>query len=157
MYRRIQIHPELCTACGLCSQICSTTHSGMSGPHAARIWVFTMEEGTRFVPFTCTQCDDAFCMKACPTGAITEDPVTKVKKVNPDVCIGCRMCTMACPIGAITYHAPTGKAIKCDECDGEPLCVAICPTGALTYEAPAARDAELRRRAAAKVLTSFEG
>ena len=154
MNRRIQIHPERCTGCGLCAQICGTSHTGRSGPAGSRIWVFAFKEGTRFVPVTCTQCDDAFCMKACPTGAIYEDPVTRVKKLDPELCVGCRMCNLACPFGAAGYDTQARKAIKCDECGGEPLCVSICLTRALTWEPAVAREELLRRRVAEKLLAA---
>ncbi len=157
MYRRIQIHPERCTACGLCAQICGTAHTGSSGPAGSRIWVYKLQEGVRFVPLTCTQCDDAFCKKACPTGAISVDPSTGVKRIAAELCVGCRMCTLACPFGAASYDAYRGKAIKCDECDGDPLCVSVCATRALTYEVAVAREDLLRRRTAQKVLAALEG
>lgn len=156
MYRRIQIHPERCTACGLCAQICGTLHTGLSGPAGARIWVHHFEEATRFVPVTCIQCDDAFCKAACPTGAIQVDPVTKVKTIAEERCVGCRLCNMACPFGAAGYDARIGKAIKCDECGGSPECVDICPTGCLAFEVPGARESVLRRRAAQKLLASMD-
>lgn len=156
MYRRIQIHPERCTACGICSMACGTVHTGRSGPAGSRIWVYRLREGIRFVPVTCTQCDDAFCHAACPTGAISVDPVTRVKRVDPAICVGCRLCTLACPFGAASYDPRAGKAVKCDECDGEPICVGVCPTRALTYEVAVAREDLLRRRTAEKVLAGLE-
>ncbi len=85
------------------------------------------------VPYTCTQCDDAWCMQACPVDAITVNAETGAKVVSEALCVGCKVCTIACPFGAINYNSATGKVVKCDLCAGEPACVEACPTPALSF------------------------
>jgi len=99
----------------------------------SRIKVFTFHREGRFVPYTCTQCDEAWCMTACPVEAIQFDPATGAKIVLESTCVGCKVCTIACPFGTINYVAQTGKVQKCDLCGGAPACAKACPTGAITY------------------------
>ena len=87
----------------------------------------------RMVPYTCTQCADAWCGKACPVNAIVINHATGAKEVIEDVCVGCKVCTIACPFGTINYSQATGKVVKCDLCGGDPECAKACPTQAITY------------------------
>ena len=62
--------------------------------------------------------------------------------VNPDTCIGCKLCSWACPYGAREYDHDDGVMKKCtlcvdriynetlDEADRVPACVRACPVGA---------------------------
>ena len=62
--------------------------------------------------------------------------------VNPDTCIGCKLCSWACPYGAREYDYLDGVMKKCTLCvdriyndnlepeDRLPACVRACPTGA---------------------------
>ena len=95
--------------------------------------MFNFEEAGRKVPYTCTQCDEAWCMNACPVDAIKLDKVTGAKVVEEDECVGCKVCTISCPFGTINYVAETGKVQKCDLCDDNPACATACPTDAITY------------------------
>jgi ferredoxin len=85
------------------------------------------------VPYTCTQCDEAWCLHACPVEAITVDKATGAKVVNETTCVGCKVCTISCPFGTVNYVQETGKVQKCDLCGGDPACADACPTGAITY------------------------
>jgi Fe-S-cluster-containing hydrogenase component 2 len=88
-------------------------------------------------------------MKACPVDAISEDKKTGAKIVAPEICVGCKVCTIACPFGTINYQQDTGKVVKCDLCEGNPQCVEICPTDAILYvNADATGDARMREWAA---------
>lgn len=82
----------------------------------------------------CQHCDDAPCLKACISGALTrnEDKIAHA----PNKCVGCWSCIMICPLGAIVPDMASGVARKCDlcECEEEPYCVKNCPTGALLFE-----------------------
>ena len=99
----------------------------------SRIKVFTFHHEGRFVPYTCTQCDEAWCLQACPVDAIVINADTGSKDVIEDRCVGCKVCTIACPFGTVNYNQDSGKVIKCDLCGGDPACASACPTAAITY------------------------
>ena len=133
MQRSLSIEPEKCTGCLQCELACSLDNEGVFNPSKSRIRVFKFESEGRFVPYTCTQCAEAWCLKACPVDAISLDPETGAKVVSDALCVGCKICTIACPFGTINYNQDTGKVIKCDLCEGEPECATACPTDAITY------------------------
>jgi NAD-dependent dihydropyrimidine dehydrogenase PreA subunit len=57
---------------------------------------------------------------------LTEDYI-----VNPDTCIGCRICVGTCPVGAISITEDNKAWIDPELCIQCGLCVASCPTGAI--------------------------
>lgn len=133
MLKALNIDAGKCTNCMQCELACSFQSEGVFNPAKSRIKVFTFHEQARYVPYTCTQCAEAWCMTACPVDAISVDGSTGAKIVSDDLCVGCKMCTIACPFGTVNYNRDTGKVIKCDLCDGDPACAKACPTGAITY------------------------
>ncbi len=112
---------------------CSLDNEGAFNPAKSRIKVFDFHTEGRFVPYTCTQWAEAWCMKACPVDAISVDALTGAKVVSDALCVGCNVCTIACPFGTINYNQTTGKVLKCDLCGGDPECAKACPTGAITF------------------------
>ncbi len=133
MQRSLHISADKCTGCLQCELACSYDNEGLFNNHKSRIKVFKFEDEGRFVPYTCTQCDEAWCMRACPVDAISIDAATGAKVISDALCVGCKVCTIACPFGTVNYNADSGKVIKCDLCEGDPACVTACPTGAITY------------------------
>lgn len=133
MLKALQIEPERCTGCLQCELACSFRAEGVFNPAKSRIKIFTFHEEGRFVPYTCTQCAEAWCMHACPVEAIVINERTGAKEVLSDVCVGCKVCTIACPFGTVNYDQDSGVAYKCDLCQGEPECAKACPTAAITY------------------------
>jgi len=131
--KSLYLDSQKCTGCLQCEMACSYEHTGAINPARSVIKVFNFEHEGRMVPYTCTQCSDAWCLNACPVEAITIDLRTGAKVVNESTCVGCKVCTIACPFGTVNYVAETGKVQKCDLCDGDPACVHACPTGAITY------------------------
>jgi Fe-S-cluster-containing hydrogenase component 2 len=93
---------------------CSYEHTGTFNPSRSYIKVFTFHHEGRFAPYTCTQCDEAWCMRACPVDAISVDLTTGAKVISDDKCVGCKVCTIACPFGTVNYSQATGKVVKCD-------------------------------------------
>ncbi len=133
MQRSLNIDPLQCTGCLQCEMACSYENEGVFNPSKSRIRVFTFHDQGRFVPYTCTQCAEAWCLQACPVDAIVVNRLTGSKDVLDDRCVGCKVCTIACPFGTVNYNQSTGKVIKCDLCGGEPACATACPTAAITY------------------------
>ncbi|MCH8977451.1 MAG: 4Fe-4S binding protein [Proteobacteria bacterium] len=58
MLKSLQIEPEKCTGCLQCEMACSYEATGLFNPAKSRIKVFTFHEEGRFVPYTCTQCEE---------------------------------------------------------------------------------------------------
>ncbi|MGB0682266.1 MAG: 4Fe-4S dicluster domain-containing protein [Magnetovibrionaceae bacterium] len=132
MQKSLHISPEKCTGCLQCEMACSYQTEGVFNPAKSRIKVFNFEEEGRKVPYTCTQCAEAWCLHACPVEAITVAG-TGAKVVSDALCVGCKVCTIACPFGTVNYNVDTGKVMKCDLCDGDPACATACPTDAITF------------------------
>ena len=133
MQQALVLDAEKCTGCRLCESACSDFNEGEFNPARSRIRVFNFHDEGRYVPYTCTQCDDAGCQSACPVDAITVDAATGAKVVSNALCVGCKVCTIACPFGTVNYNASSGKVVKCDLCGGDPACSKACPTGAITF------------------------
>jgi Fe-S-cluster-containing hydrogenase component 2 len=133
MQKVLHINPDKCTGCMQCEMACSFENYGTYATAKSRIKIFDFHHTGKKVPYTCTQCDEAWCLHACPVEAITVDRLTGAKVVNESTCVGCKVCTIACPFGTINYVQETGKVQKCDLCGGEPACAEACPTGAITF------------------------
>ncbi len=133
MQKSLHLDPNKCTGCLQCEMACAWDNYRSFTTAKSRIKVFAFHHEGRFVPYTCTQCDEAWCMIACPVEAIQADAATGAKVVREATCVGCKVCTIACPFGTINYVAQTGKVQKCDLCEGAPACAKACPTGAITY------------------------
>jgi len=133
MLKALQIEPVKCTGRLQCEMACSYEKEGVFNPAKSRIKVFNFHEEGRMVPYTCTQCAEAWCLHACPVDAIRLDAETGAKIVLDILCVGCKVCTIACPFGTINYNASAGVVVKCDLCGGDPECAKACPTDAITY------------------------
>lgn len=122
----LYIDPLKCTGCRNCELVCSYTFHKVFNYKKARLRVIRTEEGLD-KPVACHHCNDAPCIRACPTGAIsrTEKGLVYVSK---EKCIGCGACVEACPFGAMFMDPDENYAMNCILC-GE--CVKRCPAGAL--------------------------
>lgn len=145
MSKSLKIIPDKCTGCMQCELACSWVQTGMFQPSRSVIRVNIFDEEASYAPYTCFQCEEAWCMTACPVNAIAIDPQTGAKVVLGEVCVGCHLCTIACPFGTVFTLPPSlpsplggegqggGKASKCNLCGGSPACALSCPTGAIEW------------------------
>ncbi len=147
-----------CTGCGYCELMCSFIHHGEFNPLKSAIHTNVFIEKSAAVPVVCYQCEDPWCLKACPAGAISieNEPTTgiRVVKVNKERCVGCKMCTLACPFGCIVVS--DGCAEKCDLCGGYPECVRVCRAGAIKFEEAGQGIAAKRKSVAERLLGSYQ-
>jgi len=155
---------DICVGCQACAVVCKEWNTqGYSAPLTDEdpygsdplgTWlnrVHAYEAGTgsdaRVVHFprSCLHCEDAACVTVCPTGASYKRAEDGIVLVNPDTCIGCKLCSWACPYGAREYDYSHGVMKKCTLCvdriynehlapeDRQPACVQACPTGARAF------------------------
>jgi len=141
--RRVYVKEEVCIGCHLCEVYCRLQHARSAdlvkafkreSPRALpRLRV--EERGVVSLSVRCQHCDDAPCIQACLTGAMSRDPVSSLVTVDEERCIGCGTCLLVCPLGVIRLNTEEKKMVKCDLCQGEeiPVCVANCPNEALIY------------------------
>jgi Fe-S-cluster-containing hydrogenase component 2 len=108
--------------------------TGAFQPSRSVIRVHVFDEQASFAPYACFQCDEAWCMQACPVNAIDVDPDTGAKVVLDEACVGCKLCVIACPFGTILFDPASQVAAKCDLCAGAPACARACPTAAIGFD-----------------------
>ncbi|MRT56933.1 formate-dependent uric acid utilization protein YgfT [Enterobacteriaceae bacterium RIT693] len=159
-----------CIGCHACEVACVTSHHRDSWPlrrtdFLPRIHVIFHRHASNAT--TCRHCNDAPCVSACPTRALSfaNDSV----QLRQEDCIGCKNCVVACPFGAIEMVASDEDgpqlAQKCDLCrehpSGKPACVASCPTKALRLmdekEVNQLRNARQTRSALGQPLDASRG
>jgi len=74
MAKSLNIIPDKCTGYMQCELACSWVQTGTFQPSRSVIRVNVFDEEASYAPFTCVQCDEAWCMNACPVNAIAVDP-----------------------------------------------------------------------------------
>ncbi len=140
-----------CQGCGSCMMACSLAHSGSASYTESRIQIMQHSFGNWpddvFIA-QCRQCQNAPCVEVCPTGANHVDVEHgNVRRVDPERCIGCKMCIQSCPFTPARLQWDKGrrKSQKCDLCVDTPYldeeggpggvqaCVRVCPVNAITF------------------------
>jgi len=136
-----------CLACKSCELRCAVEHSKSKELYKAifecpqpqgRITVES--EGGFNIPLQCRQCEDAPCMKVCPSKAIDRFENDQPVLINEERCIGCNLCIVACPFGVLKMNKSSKAVIKCDMCFARlqkgklPTCVMACPSKALKFK-----------------------
>lgn len=163
--KEIFVRTDICTGCNTCKLACAVEHSDSKNLFAAinespkpksRLYVEWLP-GNIKVPVLCRHCEDAPCINACISGAISRSDLGSVI-TDDDKCIGCWTCVMVCPYGVIGRDTNRGKAYRCDRCPDLdiPACVASCPTKALVYET-VDNFSKAKRKVASKELVTEKG
>jgi Fe-S-cluster-containing dehydrogenase component/formate-dependent nitrite reductase membrane component NrfD len=129
-----------CIGCHACTTACKSENEvpvGVTRTYVKAVDVGVFPQVRRTFQVTrCSQCEDAPCVAACPTGAMfrREDGIVDFDKT---ICIGCKACMAACPYDAIFINPDDHSAEKCNMCAHrldvglEPACVTVCPTEAI--------------------------
>lgn len=157
---------ERCVGCQACAVACMDEND-LDVERERVHWrqVFAVENGAfpevkvTYVSLACMHCQDAPCLMACPTGAISKNQEIGAILVNPALCIGCHSCSLACPFG-VPRFGPDGKMQKCRLCEErvaaglEPACVRTCPTRALKFGPVNQLAEQVESRAAARLAQS---
>lgn len=164
--KEIFVRLDRCMGCHTCELACAVEHSQNKSLYGAiserptpkkRVYVEWVSPDGR-VPVLCRQCEDAPCMHACISGAISRSE-EGVVVTNTDKCIGCWTCVMVCPYGVIGRHMEEHKAYRCDRCPDLqiPACVRSCPTQALVYQTVEKFSEDVRQVASREILSGERG
>ena len=155
---------DICVGCHACAVSCKEWNTGgfsapltdmdpygvdPHGPWLNRVHSYEVDDGehsrTVHFPRSCLHCEEPDCVTVCPTGASYKRAEDGIVLVNPDTCIGCKLCSWACPYGAREFDQSHGVMKKCTLCvdriynenipeiDRVPACVQACPTNALQF------------------------
>ena len=140
---KISVNSNLCDGCMNCENMCASVHS------ASRIKI--IEHHSLYYSIVCQHCENAPCIKICPTDAIDDNGVDTEK------CIGCGLCVMVCPFGAMTFQASIAE--KCDLCaDREegPACIKACTKRAISVVDPAKVKSKNQEKFLSKMAGLYE-
>lgn len=131
-----------CTGCHTCTVACKVENE--VPPAVWRTWVKVLEKGSyplarRYsLPVMCNNCENAVCVKVCPTKASYKRP-DGIVMIDPHKCVGCKYCMAACPYQARHINPVRRYAQKCYFCSHRveeglmPACVESCPAGARVF------------------------
>ncbi len=143
----VQADPKACYACRECEVACSLYHEGECSPSLSRVQV-DFDDFRAGLPDirVCKQCDFPACYQACAAEhedpAMSVDPDTGARYVDPSRCNGCGACARACPLTPewpVLHFRRVGRRrvyFTCDLCRGReegPVCVQVCPSGCLSF------------------------
>ena len=131
-----------CFGCHGCEVSCKSENDVPLGNYIRQTFYQDVGEYPKvarmFMPMACQHCEDAPCLKSCPSGAIYKEAGGTIA-VNYETCCGHGNCVDACPYGAIYLDPVQQQAVKCHNCyhrteNGmEPACVPTCPAEALHF------------------------
>jgi len=112
----------------------------------------------RFVFMPCFHCEEPWCVKACPTGAMQQREKDGIVFVESSLCVAARAAWPPAP-GHTPVDPATHKVAKCDYCKDrldaglQPACVTKCVTGCLSFVV--AKEVPDPRASATPVISSL--
>jgi molybdopterin-containing oxidoreductase family iron-sulfur binding subunit len=98
---------QSCVGCGSCSISCRSENNVPDGIYWSN--KITETSGTfpnvryHYIPTLCNHCDNAPCVRGCPTGAMHKLD-NGITMHDPKKCIGCKYCEFNCPYGVIYFN-----------------------------------------------------
>ncbi|WP_461201854.1 4Fe-4S dicluster domain-containing protein [Anoxybacillus sp. TBDG-1] len=96
-----------CVGCSACQIACKNENNVPEGMFWS--WHITRTTGSfpnvkyEYIPTLCNHCENAACVRACPTKAMYKDE-NGLTLHDADKCIGCKSCMQACPYGVINFN-----------------------------------------------------
>ena len=117
---KIFVNRDACDGCNNCVNMCASIHS------APRIKI--IEHDSAYYSLVCQHCENAPCVKICPTNAMTTDGV------KTEDCIGCGLCKKNCPAEAIDGEKKQKHVIDTTKCLKCGACMEKCRKGAIIKE-----------------------
>lgn len=123
---KLRVNKEKCTGCLSCVLACSFSHFKYFDMSKSRVSVSGTHDLAEFEPSVCIQCEERYCVKSCPTGALSVNSATGVVTLDKDKCVGCKVCLKSCPYGGVKWDADSSNPLICDLCGGDPQCVKHC-------------------------------
>jgi protein NrfC len=136
-----------CIDCELCLEACRSTNNVPTYGHRTNILERSIPDSAgqqerAFMPILCNHCNQASCVRVCPTGATFKDLTNGIVRMDPKKCIGCKTCMAACPYNARYYKEEDRAIDKCNFCFDTKLkesggkttaCCAACPAGVRVF------------------------
>ena len=169
MKKVIKVNVERCLGCRSCQLACSVSHSrtkqlitAIKETPVPRTRVSLVNEEGLVIPLQCRHCEDAPCIKVCPTAAAAREGEDGPVIIDHDKCIGCQWCVLMCPFGVISFDSKSKAIVKCDLCrerlaaGEDPACVSACPTHALEFVEPEEIPVEKQRKSSRKTKITEE-
>lgn len=96
-----------CVGCAACDIACKSENNVPHDHHWSNHIIETTgtfpDTRYRYIPTLCNHCDNAPCVKNCPTTAMYKS-AEGLTLHEPAKCIGCRLCQLACPYGVIYFN-----------------------------------------------------
>lgn len=98
---------QRCTGCGGCVISCKSENNVQRGIAWANRIIKTKGKFPNvrfeFTPTLCNHCENAPCVKSCPTEAMHKS-YGNITAHTPEKCIGCKTCMAMCPYDVISRH-----------------------------------------------------
>jgi formate dehydrogenase iron-sulfur subunit len=143
---------DRCIGCQACAVACEAGNETRPGDGFIAVTDVVRRQADglwgSFAHRRCFHCDDAPCVRVCPTGTLSK--WNGLTAVAAEKCSGCGYCTDACP-----FEVPRvrdDQVVKCVGCierigDGRPWCEQTCPSQAIQFGERQVVLAEARLRA----------